>query len=1052
MPDYRWKSLVLPLADGASEETSDLDGRNPGIQFAQNVDFGRKGEVRGRLGEQLHDVFGQRTLDTISVVEGAADPGTNTLSTRTGSAPLGLFRYRDSLGERPGLLTHGRTYTWEGDRWTDRLYGVAARADRLLELGRFTQESQSAQYAVGDNFAMITSAGGTLSQGNTVPAFGAIPAIEYYLPGRNLLGTAANVVIGPDTYHCIVGNDGSTNKLYVEVRRNQDATITEYNPANDCLVAPSPNTVVCSSFGSFLYVMYIVTGGSTTYKLLKIDPTTGSVSASTSVTPTITGTLLGVWLSAETGTLFTSYVTTGIAAGDVGVHMEAHTTTLAATGTPARLDNLSVALSTGSVVIGGVDSTHAWVAYTKYESGITGGTVSGLVIGKYDSGLGRGDIYKSYHDAGPAGVANATGFNSFLVSWGITHQPIQINSRTILGIWGGIQDVSAQQATWFEIDVTDLVLEAGSANAPGATRNPILVAMGTPTGTQRLNSAASAIKLPDGVTWTFPTVNYSAFSALGGYNPTLGINKVSLMSPQVTQIGEETLIGGSVPHMIARGWTSEVGYVMVAPGLAATQGALAGGSLTGGGTTYTFQATWRWIDESGQIHRSAPSLPYTVGVAGAVNKNIDIKIATSQLTEREFGTIYCELWMTQPNPTGQATKYLAATLVPTPNTAYVATNIQVEVSTNNDTLYTTGGVFANNVLSADGGCASVGKRCWISDGQKAYASKIYRGGPNAPAWNDDGVLEVSVPATAGRVVALEALDEKLVILCERGIYLTQGEGPDDLGAGPDFLFPMKVSDIGCAGPRSSVSTPHGVFFYATNTDPTADGAVGGVFLLDRGFSMSNVSLPVVDDLVPGPAQMTYNPERDLLYVAGGITDVASYMVVLDLRAKEWCRWVLSQQQRPVTTMTCSGGVLWTMGSQNEGPAAFTATDGIDHTSLGSEPITMLVRTQHMYANGEDGLGWGAVRSLRVLGKPATHTLEVDVTYDQLTTVQKFYNLVAGADTGTWPSQRYAPEWLLPRQKASSIQVQLKASPATGTWVALRLDILPNKYAPTLTRN
>src|SRR5262249_16942794 len=53
---------------------------------------------------------------------------------------------------------------------------------------------------------------------------------------------------------------------------------------------------------------------------------------------------------------------------------------------------------------------------------------------------------------------------------------------------------------------------------------------------------------------------------------------------------------------------------------------------------------------------------------------------------------------------------------------------------------------------------------------------------------------------------------------------------------------------------------------------------------------------------------------------------------------------------------------------------------------------------------------------------------------------------------TWPLARQAPEWRLPSQKCSTLQVTMSATPATARWSAIRLDVQPlPPRAPTSQR-
>lgn len=1033
MPEpYPWLPLIIPLTSGSAEDTSDL-ATPPGLSYVENVEFGRKGEVRGRPGLVTHDAVGIRNYDNVAATI-PVDGGTSFLP--SAYTPRSMFRYKDAVGERAGLLCDGRVFTWEGDRFTDRLFATSARSDRLVEVQQFVSDNQTNQLACADTFSL------GCADSRQALFLGTTPSQEYFVPGKNVRGNSDNVTVGGHTYHCTVGNTGADNNLRLFVRRDYDNVLTITTIKTDCT---NPTTLgdapCCSGFGDSLYVLYKKTAATDHLVLLRVNPVTSTVTTTTDFSVTPIGpphTIKGLWVNAVAGVVYVAFTHEA-----QGAYVKVFNTSCVDQALDATLDGATPKLSAGPVVIGAFSATVAWVAYTRDAT--VGSAFRDLVIGKYQTAP-RADVARTYLGATPAA-------NMPALSWGITHQPLKLGQRVILGICAG-QGVTANLgSTWYDIDVTDLALSTG-ASGVGLTAYPGYVAMGPTAGTKEPYGPQAAVITSNSAflgstgSYRFPTMDYTRFSATGASTPTLGLNQVTIQGAQATQAGEETIISGSVPHSIARGYSAELEFPFLgAPELTATANA-AGSTLTAG--SYTVQATWRWTDEAGIIHRSGPSLGVTVTTTGPL-PSIQWTALTYQLTEREFGNVYLEIWVTDTNPTATSPKYLYQEAVagPTTGTQAVQALISSPIPTGGETLYTSGGaVFANSTVSGDGGCATVGRRIWLSNGVKTFASKRYPSGqPNlAPAWNDEGVLEVVVPSTAGRVVALQAMDDKLAILCERGIYLTQGDGPDDTGVGPDFLYPVRVADLGLSGPRGSISTDKGIFFHSANTGLTAaDNAYGGIWLLDRGLGLTQVSAPVINELLTSPCDLTYNPEREMLYAAN-----TAAILVLDTRAKEWSVWPAPVNVTGFTAITSAAGVLWACGpggALGTGPGAFTGTPGSDITST-TDPYAMTVRTNHIYANGSDGLGWANVRSIRVLGHSATHQLSVDITMDNNgPTFHKEFALLSGGPTPNWPSERYAPEWKIPRQKCSSMQVQLSAMPATAAWVALRLDVLPRVYAP-----
>ena len=1031
----RFKNITLPLTDGLDDNKTPLVGT--GMTYASNVDFSKLGEVRGRPGHTDRNKFGLRQLAATPV-----DQGAGTMFSKGNYIPRAMFRYRDSSGERPGIVMDGRVFVWElglsaaSSRFTDHLWCGAARVDRLIELLGYPTSVATNRTGTCDTFAPIGPVIGGLGKS---PILGITnPSIEMYLPGQTVFGNGAIASVGGSNFHCVIGNDGQANNfLQLQVRKDDDFAINAYGTlASDCFSPTGRGDVpvCCSDSGAtVLYVAYILTAGNS-FKVLRVDPSNGTI-LTTYTSGTLTG-LNGIWVTSNTSA--NKVIVTVTQAAVKGVKCRTLSAgALVDQAVDAQFDSVAGKFPAGPVVCGQaiLAGTAAWVAYATFTNGSPGGAgdPQDVVVGYYTT---AGVITT---------IAHYLGNNSPALNWGITHQPVLTNSgRAILGLMAGSAPGTGggyNGHTWYDIDLTDYVI-AQPQNG-GLTYAGIL-ARGPLNGSTFAYTPQAAILETGALAWRFPTVDFQTFDALGGENPSWGLNRVSVMAPQVAQAGEETVIGGSVPHMLARGHCTEVGFPFLGSPEIFASPRLSAGFFSNG--SYTFQALWKWTDSAGQIHRSGPSLPITVTTDGT-HQAVDWTVLNCQLTERLQGEVMIEVYMTDTNPTANSVKYLMVTSTQAPGNAATSAALggTAFTITTGEVLYTVAGVvFANAPVQADGGCATVGRRIWLSDGVFCYSSKLLRGTKAAPAWNDTGQLQVTMPVTAGRVIALEALDDKLVILCERGIFITQGDGPDDTGAGNDFLYPVRVSDLGCAGPRSAVSTDKGVVFHASNTNAGGDVSEGGLWLLDRGLGLTQISLQAETRFIASPADLTFIPERQLLIAC--VPNI-SEIVLLDMRTNKWNVWTPPNGNGPLSVCEAAG-VLWAVSST--GPGSYDAAPGFDDTGSGPVAYAMTVVTDHLYADGESGLGWARIKGLTVLGELATHVLTMSVTQDQLITyTSRPFNLTSTAlGTQTWPSDRYAPEWRLPNQKCSQLQVTLTATPATGAWSALRINVLPlNRQAP-----
>ena len=110
----------------------------------------------------------------------------------------------------------------------------------------------------------------------------------------------------------------------------------------------------------------------------------------------------------------------------------------------------------------------------------------------------------------------------------------------------------------------------------------------------------------------------------------------------------------------------------------------------------------------------------------------------------------------------------------------------------------------------------------------------------AAEFND--VLEIRVSSDRGKLVALAAMDDNLIIFAERGIFTVLiGNGPSADGSGSSFGLARPIpADGGCISPRSVAVGPVGIYFQSQR----------GIYLLSRQLSVGFVG-HAVQDLTEG---------------------------------------------------------------------------------------------------------------------------------------------------------------------------------------------------------
>lgn len=269
-------------------------------------------------------------------------------------------------------------------------------------------------------------------------------------------------------------------------------------------------------------------------------------------------------------------------------------------------------------------------------------------------------------------------------------------------------------------------------------------------------------------------------------------------------------------------------------------------SASGGGITaqeYFYAFTYEWTDAAGNLHRSAPSIPYAITTTGSTSTNT-INVPTLRLT-----------YKTQPNPvrivgyrwsTAQQVFY-QFTSVTSPNinnpaidSITITDTLPDSAILGNAILYTTGGVIENIAAPASIASALFNNRLWLIDAEDQnllwFSKQVIE---NIPVEMSDLLTLYIAPTTSsqgstGPMTALSAMDDKLIIFKKDAIYYINGTGPDNTGANSSFSDPIFItSTVGCAQPNSIVLMKDGLMFQSDK----------GIWLLGRDLSTNYIGYP-----------------------------------------------------------------------------------------------------------------------------------------------------------------------------------------------------------------
>lgn len=268
------------------------------------------------------------------------------------------------------------------------------------------------------------------------------------------------------------------------------------------------------------------------------------------------------------------------------------------------------------------------------------------------------------------------------------------------------------------------------------------------------------------------------------------------------------------------------------------------------GYTDIYSFHWEWTDGAGYLHRSAVSTieikctgPLSQGYCNHYALNIPGYFAVlPPLTANDAATfrgLRLVVAMLPGDGSTTRSELYSKWFRTWENTvaAYVTMRLAdgEEVLTSGY-LYTDGGILEAQASPSPVSITSTRDRLWLISADNRR--QLYYSKPLeqlvAPEFNS--ALTVDIPADAGEGVVVLTVDDKPVVLCERGLYTIVGDGPNALGLQGDFVPQVVQSDTGCADKNSTAKCDYGAFFQGER----------GIYLLDRGLNVSLISQGVQD--------------------------------------------------------------------------------------------------------------------------------------------------------------------------------------------------------------
>lgn len=1072
-----WNNLKVTLNRGIdeSEGPNSLD-RSGGLLTGINLDFGIKGVVRGRPGWiRATDQYNARTLSAGGSPSYSGSSSLASLPYTASQAAVPITIGNDST-ERPAVITNGRIYVQDGSTWKDRLGFGSFKAVRYPRFasglnpnpatsGGTTDTSQQTMGATYDFGISTYPAAG----GGTGPLFFAglntDNAVDSATPSTLLAGginSAQGSGARCGTVTALLTKDGNNNNLNLSLR-TAGGVITESTLAADAVsLGYAGRPCICCDLDQTVFFVAYWTTTANIAKLLRVS-TAGAILTTQTFGFGASATNKAIWVTnnAVANNRVVVAVTDGATVGVVTQVFNA--TTLANIGINVTIGTGAVTMGAGGgqVVVGAANANLCYVAWVLPPGGALPG---GVHIAQRSMTAATSQEFACWGMNAPYTYASGVALCGAVIY--IQHQPIRLASgQILLGLstskaWLGLQSNGTPAATWMVLDLRDLWIfnnGAGVATSVGAgityaasgnLECPVCVARGPLDGSYPAWGPMSAILSTDSTSYRFPSVDFNDtfpvslvdvtnhlgdhVLSLAGIDGTLTLNEILPLRPKAIPFKSSTIIAGNVPRAVSGGICYPVGFPWMDGPVLSCVGAA-------GTDSWSVIAVWVWVDEAGQVHRSAPS--NNMIVLGTTTPAIVCSVTPPILAERPSGTLFTEIYISPINSTSNAAHYLAtAAAFPSgiripfdskfAGAGVTGATINANANVHNPVLYTDGGILSCQTPHADGGVAVVSNRCWLSDGKDVFASRLgdSQGNNEAPSWHIDDTLKVAIPGVAGRVVGLEVIQDKLLVLCERGLFFTGGSGPDDSGVGPDFLEAQQLSSVGSFVMRGSTSFPDGVLFEDRNTLANSQQDTGGLWHVGSNFDVTHISGPIRNEFSTTPSaldELCYVPSRELIIWGSA----GSLAYTFDLRAKSWSRWISNDI---MASFTSARGLLWGLGNGNP-VASLTGFIGIDHFTADVGHL-MVVEVGNIPVSGDPG-AYGRCRSVQLLMDPnsvgTTGNFDLEVAITESGTAAGAPSLgdvlLTAQSNGVTPIEAF----LSTRQKCAYLDVYMQSSPGSA---------------------
>jgi hypothetical protein len=536
---------------------------------------------------------------------------------------------------------------------------------------------------------------------------------------------------------------------------------------------------------------------------------------------------------------------------------------------------------------------------------------------------------------------------------------------------------------------------------------------------EALDSGTACYRL----TWVTP---YTTTSSSSDIKSTAGVSVVLNNLFQHATIDRNHLVTGGFVGSVGNKSYTENGFLQYPKidALAAGSGGMSNG-------TYSVVVVFEYIDENGQLHRSAPSLPVAITlVAGGAAQGITCTVRTHMLGHPGKYK-RCQYVAYRTLDGGTVYYNTGCYAVPTSTVRITTITLTPPDSVIDDyqTLYTTGGVLDAIAPPAPVCIAKTSDRVFALSGDDR--SEVWYSKPKeegvAIEFSDSNVIRFPEP-----LESIAYYGAVLYGFSKGKYYAVGGEGPNALGQGGQFSIPqLQSSVVGCENPYSFAETPAGLMFQSQmsvapipSMSPSATASPSaGMWLIGQ-----NGAQPVLapDDFSFYPISSARNlPKKNqVVFTLWGYSG-ANALLTFDYVAQQWATHVVTE-----------AGSTYPIGDVVTGKhqivnGAYSYLQGVTFAAAD----VMKIRTPWIKPGGMVS-GYGRVRWIYLMGTyKSAHTLNIRCYYDDddVTAVETKTAVIAASQVPYL--YRFKPA----RQRCNAIMLEIYDSAQTTPYESFSLD-------------